>query len=654
VRPRQAGRPASWVSMRTGVHPKAAVITFLSAALASCFAPVLERQCERDVDCGSGYRCIAATCMSLGAGDGGRAGNGGTGGSSGGGTSGGASSGGPGGGAAGGVTVCSPSNCPSGCCNFLTNACIPLTAQTNASCGIGGRQCLSCAPNDFCKDGTCTGPAACDFDTCPNGCCQGNSCVPTTAQTSTTCGVGGGTCQSCAAGGGICNNGTCQTVQMCNAGSCPNGCCQGNNCVPFSAQSPGTCGTAGQACRACGVNQTCITGSCATTICNPGNCPNGCCQGNVCVQLPNQSSTNCGRGGNACQQCAAGQACAGGQCVTQGCGPQTCMGCCVGGTCTRGFDNVACGTGGQQCVQCPAGFNCVNGTCLPCGPTTCPSGCCQQGFCQPGNLGGACGMGGSACLICPPGTMCQMQRCVPVAPPASVGSPCTVDPDCAGLGMGAICKRFTSSFNATYQGGYCTLRCGTGVGCPTGSSCASAPAQGESDAICLKSCMTVNDCRTPGYNCYQFAANVAGCWIFPTPPLVDAGTPPGPDAGRPVGAACTNDNQCQPPPNAFCMPPTFAGLNTGYVGGYCSRTCGATASCPAGSVCITENFGPGGSFTSCKTVCSTPGMGQGSCRPSYICQANAAGAAWCGPRCTNQSFQCPNGGMCNMTTGYCQ
>ncbi|MBL8949233.1 MAG: hypothetical protein JNK82_00555 [Myxococcaceae bacterium] len=261
---------------------------------------------------------------------------------------------------------------------------------------------------------------------------------------------------------------------------------------------------------------------------------------------------------------------------------------------------------------------------------------------------------GNMCQACPAGTQCQMQRCVPVAQVA-VGAPCTFDPDCASLGVGAICKRVTSPGNATYQGGYCTLRCGQpGQSCPMGSSCASAPTVGENDNICLDNCQTAGDCRSPGYTCYSFgAAGFNACWIFPTPMVVvDAGVP-SLDAGRPVGAACTNDVQCQAPATAFCIPPTLAGFNTGYLGGYCSRNCGAAVTCPAGSICVTETVN-GQPFTTCKTICPNPGTGQSNCRTGYICHPNAAGSGWCGPRCNNQSLPCPNGGMCNNATGYCQ
>src|SRR5207249_1052258 len=150
----------------------------------------------------------------------------------------------------------------------------------------------------------------------------------------------------------------------------------------------------------------------------------------------------------------------------------------------------------------------------------------------------ACGAGGQICQQCANGEMCQLQKCVPVVS-SRVGDACFTDLDCAGIAPGAFCKQFTSTFNARYQGGYCTLRC-NGTTCPMGSSCATAAAFGESDVICLANCTTTTQCRMPGYACYAFGPNGPNaCWIFPTPPLFDGGMPPPmPDAGvaQPVGA----------------------------------------------------------------------------------------------------------------------
>lgn len=617
---------------------------FLIALGASCFAPVLEKQCEKDLDCGSGWRCIAAQCEP-GPKDGGTGGGGngagvGGGGNVGGGTAG---SGGFGGG------LCNPSSCSSGCC--AGNVCIPPSGQNATNCGRSGAQCLSCAMGAQCSGGACVG-SLCDSRTCPAGCCNNNICVQLSQQNQFQCGVGGGLCQTCGSTN-TCTNGMCQTATVCNAQTCPNGCCSGNVCIPFANQNQTNCGAGGNACTACSGSNVCTAGVCQPSACNGGNC-SGCCINGLCIPLGAQSNMSCGRGGAACSACPAGNTCNNGTCIASGCGPQTCMGCCINGMCSRGNDQFACGINGQACVTCPAGSTCLNGSCQGCGPATCPNGCCQFGFCQGGNISSACGTGGQACTSCPPGNTCSFQKCTPTST-ATVGSPCTLDSECASIGMGAICKRFTSTGNAQYQGGYCTLRCGTGVTCPGGSSCASAPSAGENDSICLQNCGAAGQCRTPGYACYSFpTGGFNACWIFPTPTTTpDAGFRPDAGTGRAIGSACTDNFQCQPPSNAFCIPQSVGGVNTGYISGYCSRNCDATNPCGAGSVCITENLG-GVVSTTCKTLCFNPGGGQGICRTGYICQPSPAGAGWCGPRCSNQSFPCPGGGTCNVATGYCQ
>ncbi|MBK7863566.1 MAG: hypothetical protein IPJ65_34170 [Archangiaceae bacterium] len=626
----------------------------LALAVSSCFSAVIERQCERDVDCGSGWQCIASICVP-GDSDGGSAGGhagGSAGGSAGGNGAGGASGGtaGSSGGQGGGNALCNSVNCSTGCCSG--NVCIPGSAQSSTNCGRAGNQCLSCATGATCKDGQCFG-ATCDSTNCAGGCCVSGVCLLPAFQSPLACGVGGGICQSCGTGNS-CTNGSCIS-QTCNAQSCPFGCCAGNQCVGFTSQSSVVCGAGGQQCAPCPPGLSCNAGMCSMSACNASNCA-GCCQGNLCIPLAGQNASACGRAGQVCSSCGAGGTCSMGTCSMTSCGPQTCSGCCQNGMCNRGSDSFACGAAGQSCTVCPPGAACLNGACQGCGPSTCPSGCCQFGFCQTGNLSNACGAGGSQCLGCAPGESCVGQKCTPVAT-ARVGSACQVDSDCANIAMGAFCKHFTSSGNATYQGGYCTVRCGTGAGCPNGSSCGSAPTAGENDSICLANCGGPMACRMPGYACYSFSTGgFNACWIFPTPVVIDGGTPVT-DAGvngRSVGQACTVSTQCQPPNGAFCLPQNVGGVATGYLDGYCSRSCDSTQPCPAGTLCTTENLG-GTSTTSCKALCFNPGGGQGICRTGYLCQPSPTGlTGWCGPRCTNQTIPCFGAGTCNTITGYCQ
>src|SRR5579871_660248 len=237
---------------------------------------------------------------------------------------------------------------------------------------------------------------------------------------------------------------------LCNAQSCPNGCCSGNACTKPSAQA---CGGNGAACVACDpkLADSCVSGACqcgmgalcangqrclnGTCTCDGQSCPNGCCNGNTCMP---SAFGNCGIGGNSCivcdpnlasvctngvcscgmgGACANGQRCANGACACDG---MSCPnGCCAGKTCSAP-SAMACGTAGAMCVACDPmttdscvagackcgmnapcanGQQCVNGACV-CNAASCPSGCCANNACQAGNQNAVCGTGGAACANC--------------------------------------------------------------------------------------------------------------------------------------------------------------------------------------------------------------------------------------------------------------
>ena len=56
-------------------------------------------------------------------------------------------------------------------------------------------------------------------------------------------------------------NGVCQGSGTCNATSCPNGCCQGSTCLGFAQQTNLLCGKSGAACVSCG-SYACSNGAC--------------------------------------------------------------------------------------------------------------------------------------------------------------------------------------------------------------------------------------------------------------------------------------------------------------------------------------------------------------------------------------------------------
>lgn len=104
------------------------------------------------------------------------------------------------------LASCGPPRC-AGCC--AAGACV--TAPTFPRCGSGGGACndcatagdrcdanggcscgsfAACAPGQRCQGGTCV----CDATSCPSGCCRNNQCLEMIFP---LCGSGGVTCVSC-------------------------------------------------------------------------------------------------------------------------------------------------------------------------------------------------------------------------------------------------------------------------------------------------------------------------------------------------------------------------------------------------------------------------------------------------------------------------
>jgi hypothetical protein len=121
------------------------------------------------------------------------------------------------------------------------------------------------------------------------------------------------------------------------------------------------------------------------------------------------------------------------------------------------------------------------------------------------------------------------------------------------------------------------------------------------------------------------------------------------DAGAtlPNGSPCTATSPCA----GTCLDEVIFGQTSGYVGGYCTETCGA-APCSNG-VCVTEVvFGQ--TFAQCRATCPAPGT-QSTCRPSYVCAPIAGSATgYCRPNCSNTGIlaACQPGTTC-MSNGVC-
>ncbi|MGA7124062.1 MAG: hypothetical protein WBY94_28425 [Polyangiaceae bacterium] len=341
---------------------------------------------------------------------------------------------------------CNAQNCPTGCCDPAGN-CVP---GTNAAlCGSAGNACQSCmAQGEQCVNQRCLffpDASACNAQTCPAGCCDGTgTCV--TGVFDTQCGNVGGACQNCSNFGSTCVNQRC--FQVCNFQTCPNGCCdQSGNCRPGTAAT--LCGTFGNFCQDCTQsNDYCTDQQCQffapdAGICNSQTCPSGCCdQLGTC--RPGSGATLCGGFGQFCQDCTqSNNYCTDQQCQffapdAATCDSQTCpFGCCDPlGNCQPGSLSSACGSNGNECQNCSSQFmgsQCLNQNCQfgvladsgVCDSLTCPTGCCDNsGVCQQGVTGLSCGNLGANCQNClSNGDYCSAkQECVP--PPGDGGTTC--------------------------------------------------------------------------------------------------------------------------------------------------------------------------------------------------------------------------------------
>lgn len=302
------------------------------------------------------------------------------------------------------VEKCDASSCADGCCGIVNGNPVCLRGDQPGACGKAGVACQDCGDVGLACNaltGTCDGKP-CDAETCADGCCLGNQCLR--GLDDTTCGGGGFQCENCEATGRSCiadprggPGGVCTGAGSCNANNC-SGCCLGDVCLPGGDST--ACGRGAGQCASCGANQVCSGGQCVGTSNCADNCPGGCCIGNTC--FPGNTTNACGFGGAECKNCAAdSETCAGQQCQPVACNAQTCPnGCCDGDRCVVG-DNAACGLNGGACSDCAArGEVCEVGACVtPCTPANCV-GCCNGNRCEAGFLNGACGSNGVACVSC--------------------------------------------------------------------------------------------------------------------------------------------------------------------------------------------------------------------------------------------------------------
>lgn len=269
------------------------------------------------------------------------------------------------------------------------------------------------------------------------------------------------------------------------------------------------------------------------------------------------------------------------------------------------------------------------------------SGCCTEaGEC----LGGmkqspqACGAMGGSCRVCLPQQLCSAGACVR-DPDAGVvfddgGMMTGMD---AGTDAGVSCGARSEPCCAPAQTCFLALSCQRGL-CDVPMMTDAGPCGAQGQQCC------VNQQCTSGTSCN-------GTTCVATMP--DAGSNPdaGVDAGVPqraTGEPCALDRDCL---DGAC-------LVLGFNGGYCTRACTTSVDCVPGSQCGVNPSGVGPTKI-CLRQCNTPGQPGGTCRATYVCEANAgtSGVPVCFPGCTSSTMcgvapTCDSRGFCCGVPGF--
>lgn len=341
------------------------------------------------------------------------------------------------------ANTCTVETCK-GCCDANGN-CVP--GEDNAYCGRGGASCRTCAATEACVGGSCVLGGQCSPSTCA-GCCLGGRCMA--GHELSACGTAGQACDICT-DGEICVSGVCGRV--CDATTCPDGCCFNGHCIKADQQSANICGGAGLACRVCGDGEQCISQKCEAVSCGLATCP-GCCddKGNC---KSGDGETACGKGGELCQVCGREEACLAQVCQTVNvtCN-DVCGGCCdAQGNCLPGNAGTACGKTGESCSSCGSGQECVNGACI-CSQTSC-SGCCEGATCRSGTELGACGQGGVVCAACTGPDKCLLGTCQQDCSFLTCSGCCDAQNNCIAPATDSQCGIYASDCKACDAGETC-------------------------------------------------------------------------------------------------------------------------------------------------------------------------------------------------------
>ncbi len=218
--------------------------------------------------------------------------------------------------------------------------------------------------------------AECSSQTCPDGCCDGDTCM---RQSPGSCGIGGLACVDCLsdAQSDTCSAGVCiceaEGLRCGNGQACTSTGCTGE-CIP---DCTGKCPDADDGCEG-----NCLANDCA-----------GCCDGTTCRD---SSATSCGTGGGDCVDCTANVR-------SDSCSAGVCECAATGSLCVEGEECALTGCEGcsPDCTgKCQGAEDGCESTCPS---NNCTSGCCtgaHECILYASQSDSVCGKDGGICVDC--------------------------------------------------------------------------------------------------------------------------------------------------------------------------------------------------------------------------------------------------------------